>query len=179
MIKQLFITGIAATGILLSAQSSAHNGNSGTIWNNSVHHHKHLHKVRRPAPKPIKFRINKEQRKQAAMIQQGIKNCRITPREANRLNNRQNRIKALERKMRRDGLQRWERKDLKKRLHNARTQINKLTNNRKRCNRYGNKRHQHSHGHNHHQHTHGNRFHTHTSWGFTNRHGTFSMSFGH
>lgn len=187
MIKQVLITSIAAAGMLLSAQATAHNstGNGSTVWNNYTHGHnshgRHVNPtpVRRPAPP--KFNVNREQRQQATMIKQGIKNCRITPREANKLNNQQNRIKNAERRMRKGGLQHWERMKLKKRLHKARVQINRLTKNGEKCRRGGHKRrHQHNHGGNHnHSHSNGHNFHSHSNWGFTNSHGSFSLSIGH
>ena len=187
MIKQVLITSIAAAGLLLSAQASAHsNGGSVTIWkNNASHGHGHSHHakpVRRPAPKP-KYNVNREQRQQATMIQQGIQKCLITPREAAKLNKQQKRIKKAERRMRKDGLQRWERMKLKQRLHTARVQINRLTKNNKKCGRrgHGSKKrgYNHSHGSNHHNHSNGNHFHSHSNWGFSNDKGSFSISIGH
>lgn len=127
MLKQVVITGIAAMGLMLSVQASAHQSSSHTVRINHGHsgHHK-------PA-KPPKFRVNREQREQANMIKQGIKTCQITPQEATKLNAQQNRIKKAERRMRKDGLQRWERSKLKQRLHNARVNINRLTKNAKNC----------------------------------------------
>jgi len=187
MIKQALITSIAAAGLLLSAQASAHSG-SVTIWKNNSHihndHGRHIHSAppRRHAPKP-KYNVNKEQRQQAIMIQQGIKKCLITPSEAAKLNKKQNRIKKAERRMRKDGLQHWERMKLKKRLHNARVQINRLTKNGKKCGRRGHgsrkRGYHHSHGSNHHNHSNGNHFHSHSNWGFSNDKGSFSISIGH
>ena len=167
MIKQVLITGITAVGLLLSAQATAHNqGGQGTFWNNSAHGHGHNGHAQ---PQRRKFRVNREQREQAGMIRQGIRTCQITPREADRLNKQQNKINRAERRMRRgDGLQRWERQQLKQRLHNARVQINRLTKNRKTCNRHR--------GHNNHNGGHRN---NHSSWNFSNGHGSFSINVGH
>jgi len=182
MIKQMLITSIAAAGLLLSVQATAHSGGSATVWNNSSHSHNNNgnhHSTRRHAPKP-KFRVNREQRQQATMIQQGIKTCQITPSEAARLNARQAKIKKAERRMRKDGLSYAESMKLKKRLHNARVQINRLTKNGKKCGRGGHKRrHNHSHGSNNHMHSNGNQYHTHSNWSTSNDHGSFSISIGH
>jgi len=188
MIKQVLITSIAAAGLLLSAQASAHgvqtdhhvNGEPAISWN-----HSHNTKpARRPAPKRKKYNVNKEQRQQATMIAQGVRTCQITPREAGKLNRQQARIRKAERRMRKDGLQRWERMNLKNRLHKARVQINSLTKNSKQCGRANKKRrggrkHQHSHGSKHHKHSNGNHFHSHSSWSTSNGHNSFSISIGH
>ena len=187
MIKQALITSIAAAGLLLSAQATAHgvqsdyhvNGEPAISWN-----HSHAKPVRRPAPKRKKYNVNREQRQQATMIAQGIKTCQITQREAAKLNKQQKRIKKAERRMRKDGLQRWERMKLKTRLHNARVRINEFTKNSKKCGRANKKRrgghsYSHSHGSKHHKHSRGNHFHTHSSWSTTNGHNSFSISIGH
>ena len=160
MIKQILITGIAVAGFLVAAQVSAHNTGNVRVWNNGSNGHGHSHQTKR-APK---FKINREQRQQRRMIRQGIKKCLITPAEAKRLNKQQKRINRAERRMRGDGLQRWERNRLQQRLHNARAQINRLTKNRKQCGR--------------HQHRNNNR-HNNTSWNFSNRNGSFSFNLGH
>lgn len=165
MIKQVLITGIATAALLLSATATAHQGGgSVTIWNNAGHGHHHNVKPKRKH-KP-KFNVNKEQRQQAVMIQQGIKTCQITPAEAAKLKKQQKRIKKAERRMRSDGLQGWERNKLQQRLKNARIRINRFTKNRDRCGR-GHKRNK----------RHGNRHNTH--WNFSNGHGSFSISLGH
>ena len=181
MIRNIIITSVAAAGLLLSAQASAHNSNNVT-WKNGAHGHGHSHNVKPQKRRAPKFRVNKEQREQAQMIKQGIKTCQITPSEAKTLNKQQNRINKAERKMRKDGLRRWERQKLKQRLHNARVQINKLTKNRKKCGRHNKKRRHgqnHSHNGNKHSHAGGRHFHNHSSWNFSNRNGSFSFSIGH
>lgn len=166
MFKQIFITGVAATSLMLSAQVSAHQNNSRTAHVNNGHSH------HQPAPRRAKFNVNREQREQANMIKQGIKTCQITPQEAQKLKSQQNRIKKAEKRMRRDGLQRWERMDLKSRLHTARVKINKLTKNSKRCRT--NRRH-HRPGHNGYRNNHRSN----TTWSHNTRHGSFSISIGH
>lgn len=189
MIKQVLITSIAAAGLLLSAQASAHSsGGEVTVWNNSAHGHTHKHHVKKVRRAPPRYNVNNEQHQQATMIAQGIKTCQITPKEAAKLNKKQSKIRKAERRMRKDGLQHWERMKLKTRLHNARVQINRLTKNGKQCGRRAHKRshkghtkrsYHHSHGHNQHKHSNGNNFHSHSNWGFTNNKGSFSISIGH
>lgn len=164
MIKHVLITGIATAALLLSATASAHKGGSVTVWNNASHGHNH-HVKPKHRPKP-KFRVNKEQRQQAVMIQQGIKTCQITPAEAAKLKKQQKRIEKAERRMRSDGLQSWERNKLQARLKNARIQINRLTKNRDRCGRGHKRNKRHGQRHN-------------TSWNFSNGHGSFSINVGH
>ena len=77
--------------------------------------------------------INKEQREQAVMIQQGIKTCAITPREAQQLRTTQNNISKLEQKFKANGLRKFEYVALKNKLHTARVEINRLTKNRANC----------------------------------------------
>lgn len=188
MIKQVLITSIAAAGLLVAAQASAHNsGGTVTVWKNSnASSHGHKHHVKKVRRAPPKYNVNKEQRQQAAMIKQGIQTCQITPKEAKKLNERQARIKKAERRMRSDGLSYNESMKLKKRLHNARVQINKLTQNANKCGR-GHKKHSQGHGHGHshggnkHSHTNSKKRHSHTTngWSKQNQYGTFSISFGH
>lgn len=184
MIKQVLITSIAAAGLLVAAQASAHNsGGTVTVWKNA-NNHGHKHHVKKVRRAPPKYNVNKEQRQQAAMIKQGIKTCQITPSEASKLNARQAKIKKAERRMRSNGLSYSESMTLKTRLHNARVQINKLTKNAKKCGR-GHKKHSHGYSHSHggHKHTHTNskKRHSHNTNGFStkNKYGTFSISFGH
>ena len=113
MFKKIAITIIAASALLVSMQASA-----------AGHGHSH-HK--RDAG------INKEQREQAVMIQQGINTCQITPAEARTLKNTQKRIKRLEKKFKANGYSRWETQTLRNKLHAARVEINKLTKNRSNC----------------------------------------------
>ena len=180
MIKQFIISSVAAAGLLVSAQATAHNTGGTVVWNNSAHGHSHSHHVK-PQRRAPKFRVNKEQREQAQMIKQGIKTCQITPAEAKILNKQQKRINKAESRMRADGLQRWERQKLKQRLHNARVQINKLTKNNKKCGRKNKRKHSFKHSHNgkHHSHANGRHFHNHARWNISNRHGSFSFSIGH
>jgi len=139
---------------LLSAQASADQNRHGaknwkghasasTKYVQPRHQKKSRYSKRR---KPV-YNVNREQRQQAVMIQQGIRTCQITPREARVLNKQQSRIRKAERKLRRNGLKRWEANTLKISLHTARVQINRLTKNRKTCGRkhrgykHGQKRH--------------------------------------
>ena len=112
MFKKIAITTIAASALLFSMQASA--AGYG-------HHNK------RDAG------INKEQREQSVMIQQGIKTCQITPAEARTLKDTQKRISRLESKFKANGLSRWESQTLHNKLHAARVEINKLTKNRTNC----------------------------------------------
>lgn len=112
MFKKIAMTTIVASALLMSMQASAHNYNS---------HHKH------------DAGINKEQRAQAVMIQQGIKNCKLTPSEVRRVQSTQRNITRLEKKFKTNGLSRWERETLQNKLHAARVEINKLTKNRITC----------------------------------------------
>ena len=134
MFKQSLIIGIAAAGLLLSAQASAYqSGHSHKVTKKSSHSQSYKAKPRkRYAPR---FNVNREQRQQAIMIKQGIKTCRITPREARVLNKQQSKIKKTERRLRKSGLTRWETSHLKNRLHTARVQINSFTKNRNTCGR--------------------------------------------
>ena len=168
MIKQVLITGIATAVLMLSATASAHQGGgSVTVWNNAGHgHHHNVKPKRRHKPK---FNVNQEQRQQAVMIKQGIKTCQITPAEAAKLKKQQKRIKKAERGMRSNGLQKWERNALQKRLKNARIRINRFTKNRDRCGRGHGKKRNKRHGNNHNN----------TSWNFSNGHGSFSINIGH
>jgi hypothetical protein len=110
MFKKIAITTIAASALLFTMQASASGG-----------HHKN------------DASINKEQRTQAVMIQQGIKSCKITPSEARKARSTQKRIAILEKKFKANGMSRWERDTLKKKLHAARVEINQLTQNRTTC----------------------------------------------
>lgn len=111
MFKKIAITTIAASALLVSMQASAAGG----------HHHKR------------DGGVNKEQREQSVMIQQGIKTCQITPAEARTLKSTQRRIAGLERKFKSNGFSRWEIKTLHAKLHAARVEINRLTKNRSNC----------------------------------------------
>lgn len=142
MLKQLLLTGIAGTLILGASQASAHTLVTSSTWANTNHSHHNTKPKRQHTPA---LWINKEQREQAGMIKQGIKTCRITPNEARRLQNQQQDIRRLEQKLRRDGLTQWELKTLKSRLHNARTNINRLTKNNVTCG--SRKHHNNTHGH--------------------------------
>ncbi len=153
MLKQLLLTGIAGTLIIGASQASAHTLVTSSTWANTNHSHHNAQPKRNHAPA---FRVNQEQRQQATMIKQGIKTCRITPKEARRLQNEQQDIKRLEQKMRRGGLTQWERNTLKSHLHNARVNINRLTKNNVKC---GSQRHHNnSHGHR------GNNIHGSSTW---------------
>lgn len=110
MLKQITMTTIAAATLLVSMQASAYSPNNG---HNSG--------------------INQEQREQAVMIQQGIRTCEITPREAQQLRATQSRIKSLEQQYRANGFSSWERQSLQNKLHAARVEINTLTKNRTTC----------------------------------------------
>lgn len=128
MIKQAVITSFAAAVLLLSVQASAdQNSQRSNAWKNKTPVTKHV-KFRQPA-----FNVNREQREQAAMIQQGIKKCQITPKEARVLNKQQARINKTERQLKKNGLNRREANQLKSALKSARIQINRLTKNRKTC----------------------------------------------
>lgn len=127
MLKQITMTTIAAATLLVSMQASAYSPNK---HNDSG--------------------INQEQRQQAVMIQQGIKTCEITPREAQQLRSTQSRIKSLEQKFRANGFSSWERQSLQSKLHAARVEINNLTKNRDTC-RSNNKRDDRKHGANDHR----------------------------
>ena len=125
MFKRIAITAVAASALLVSMQASAAGG----------HHHK------RDAG------INKEQREQSVMIQQGIKTCQITPAEARTLKATQKRIADLERKFKSNGYSRWELQTLKNKLHSARVEINRLTKNRSNCrSKYRSNGHRRDHG---------------------------------
>jgi len=124
MFKRIAITAVAASALLVSMQASAAGG----------HHHK------RDAG------INKEQREQSVMIQQGIKTCQITPAEAKTLKATQKRIARTEKRFKSNGLSRWETKTLHSRLHAARVEINRLTKNSTNC-RTKYRPHGHNHGH--------------------------------
>lgn len=173
MLKQVVITGIAAMGLMLSVQASAHQSNSHTVRINHGHsgHHQPV--------KPPKFRVNREQREQANMIKQGIKTCQITPQEARKLNAQQNRIKKAERRMRKDGLQHWERSKLKQRLHNARVNINRLTKNAKNCRPKRWNRSNAHHGHHGNANRRHNNNHVTGTWDLTSGRGTIGISIGH
>lgn len=170
MLKQFIITGVAAAGLMLTAQSSAHQSHNAPRI-----HHGHGHSHHQPAPRPPKFRVNKEQREQAMMIKQGVKTCQITPHEAQKLYAQQNRIKKAEKRMRRDGLQRWERNKLKARLKKARVRINRFTQNADNCRPI---RWRHSDGHREHN-NHGHNNHGHSTWSHTSGNGSFSITIGH
>lgn len=169
MLKQIVITGVAAAGLILSAQASAHQNNNHTSHINNGHSH------HQPAPRPAKFNVNREQRQQATMIRQGINTCQITPKEAKKLKSDQKRINKMEKRMRRDGLQKWERNKLKTVLHTARVKINRLTKNAKNCRptRWNS-----SHGHNGNAH-HSNNNRGNSTWNHSSSRGTFSISIGH
>lgn len=143
MLKQLLITGIASTVMLGAVQANAHTLVTSSTWANTNHSHHNAKPKRHSAPV---FQVNREQREQATMIQQGIQTCRLTPNEARQLQNQQQDIRQLEQKMRRDGLSQWESNTLKNRLHTARVNINRLTKNNVTCG--SKKRHGNSHGHN-------------------------------
>jgi len=168
MLKKVVTTGVAVAVMILSAQASAHQNN------NHKPRVSHGHSHHQPSPRPARFNVNKEQREQATMIKQGIKTCQITPKEAQRLNKEQNRIRKTEKRMRHDGLQKWERKQLKSLLHNARVKINKLTKNAKHCRAPRWKKSNRHHG-NAHRHNHGNNI----IWKKHTNGGTFSISIGH
>jgi len=106
MFKHIAIAVITTSGLLLSAQVSAHQSES---------------------------EIDKQQKEQAVMIKQGIKTCQLTKKEAKTLNATQDSIAALEKKYRKNGLQTSELKTLTSKLHDARVQINKLTKNSTTC----------------------------------------------
>lgn len=107
MIKQIAITVLSVSALLVSYQASAHNTAS---------------------------EIDKQQSEQATMIAQGMKTCQLTPTEAKSLKTIQSGIAALETKYRHGGLQSWELNTLTSKLHNARVEINKLTKNSTTCN---------------------------------------------
>ena len=166
MLKQLVITGVAAAGLILSAQASAHQNNNHTARVNNGHSH------HQPAPRRAKFNVDKEQRQQANMIRQGINTCQITPKEAKRLRSDQKRINKMEKRMRRDGLQKWERNKLKTILHTARVKINRFTKNAKNCRPTHRNSSHGNHGNN--NHAHGNR-----TWSHSSNGGSFSITIGH
>lgn len=107
MIKQIAITVLSVSALLVSYQASAHNTAS---------------------------EIDKQQSEQAAMIAQGMKTCQLTAKEAKALKTVQYEIAALEKKYRYGGLQSWELNTLTSKLHTARVEINKLTKNSTTCN---------------------------------------------
>lgn len=113
MFKKVALATLATSAIVFSMQASAAGHGHG--------YHK------RDA------QINKEQREQAVMIQQGIKTCQITPAEARTLRNTQSQINKLEGRFKANGLTPWESQTLLNKLHSARVQINKLTKNRDNC----------------------------------------------
>ena len=107
MTKNIAMTVLSATALLFSFQASAHSSGS---------------------------EVDKQQKEQAVMIAQGMKNCKLTPKEAKSLKTIQSGIDALEKTYRHDGLQSWELKTLTSKLHDSRVQINKLTQNSTTCN---------------------------------------------
>lgn len=109
MFKHIAMTTVATAALFVSLQASAYSPNNGHDS------------------------INKEQREQAVMIQQGIKTCEITPREAQTLRATQSRIAAMEKKFKANGMRSWERKTLQEKLHAARVEINQFTKNRTTC----------------------------------------------
>ena len=110
MFKKIAMTAVAASTIAMSMQASANNN-----------HHRH------------NAAIDKEQREQAVMIQQGVKTCQITPAEAKQAYSTHQRIARMESKFKANGLSRWERQTLNEKLHAARVEINQLTKNRTTC----------------------------------------------
>ena len=107
MFKKIVVTTVSISALLLAFQASAHSSAS---------------------------KIDKQQKEQAVMIQQGMKNCKLTVKEAKSLKTTQDSIAALEKKYRVNGLQSWELKTLGSKLHESRVQINKLTKNSSTCN---------------------------------------------
>lgn len=147
MIKQTLILSIAAVGLLLTAQASAYQHYNSYVLSVQTGHsdHSQAQSKKRYSKKAARI-INKEQHEQAVMIQQGIKTCQITPREAVTLNVQQSKINKLERRLSSNGLSKWEFSKLNSSLHSARVQINAFTKNRDTCGRgygksYNDKRH--------------------------------------
>lgn len=107
MIKMTSLSLTLAAGLLLA--------NSGFAHNNQHRHHGHH------APK---VSINQMQSKQAQLIQRGIRQGKITKREARALRKEQRRIRQLKRHFRHDGrLTRHERGQLRQMLKRARAHI--------------------------------------------------------
>lgn len=164
MLKQTLVSLLAVTSLTLSIQANAHQDNRHGV----SRHHWH-----QPAPKPVpKFNINAAQARQAALINAGVKNRKLTRYEEKRLRDQQASIARLEHKLRHAGLNHWERKTLKQKLTASKHLIHSYLNNRE----YRKVRHNHrGHGGHGGHHNHGNNI----IWKKHTNGGTFSISIGH
>lgn len=134
MITKIISTGLVALGLLVSGQASAHQSHIHHDRDKSRHH---THAT--PA-----FNVDSAQLVQARLISKGVKNRTLTRYEEKKLRKEQKEIAHLEYKYRKNGLQSWERKTLKKRLQASRDRIYAYMNNRE-YRRANHKRMSHSH----------------------------------
>lgn len=132
MFKKAFITTIAAALLLLSAQVSADK-------NRQTHSEKNLPvaiigilaSIALPAYQDYTKRgINQALNQHAQIIAKGIKAGRITPKEANKLNNQQKQIRLTKRKLFKNSLTKREAKTLQAALRTSGKAIIKSINNR-------------------------------------------------
>ena len=119
MLKQILTTGIAALGLMLTMQASAHQSHNG-----HGHDKNRYHKPTKPV-----FSVNRAQSIQATLINNGVKNRSLTRYEETKLRNDQRSIAHLEHQYRRNGLQKWELNALEKRLKSASKRIKSYMNN--------------------------------------------------
>ena len=160
MLKQTLVSLLAITSLSLSIQANAHQEHNR---HGDGRHHWH-----QPAPKPIKpkFNVNAAQSHQAALINNGVKNRKLTRYEEQRLRQQQANIARLEHKLRHAGLTKWERNTLKHKLAASNRLIHSYLNNRE----YRKDRRNHRRGH------HG---HNDITWKKSTNHGSFSITIGH
>ena len=119
MLKKVITTGMAALGLMLSMQATAHQ---------SHHHNGHdKHRYHKPT-KPV-FNVNQAQIFQANLINKGVKNRSLTRYEEKKLRLEQKQIAHFEYQYRRNGLQKWERNTLEKRLKSASKRIRSFMSN--------------------------------------------------
>lgn len=123
MLKKILTTGVAALGLLLTMQASAHQSNNHHNGRDNNRYHK--------PTKPV-FSVNRAQTLQARLINKGVQNRSLTKYEERKLRQEQKDIAHLEHKYLRGGLQSWERNTLEKRLKKANKRISSYMNNHER-----------------------------------------------
>lgn len=147
MLKQIITTGVAALGLILTMQASAHQS----------HHHNGRDNNRYHKPTKPVFNVNRAQSYQATLINSGVKNRSLTRYEENKLRKEQRAIAHLEHQYRRNGLQKWERNTLEKRLKSSSKRIKSYMNNHEyRPARHHKKPKHHKQSRHHHQSSHKN-----------------------
>ena len=119
MLKKIITTGVAALGLILSMQASAHQSHN--------HNDRDSNRYHKPT-KPV-FSVNRAQTIQARLISNGVKNHSLTRYEEKRLRQEQKEVASLEHKYRRGGLKKWERNTLEKRLKSSYKRIKSYMNN--------------------------------------------------